>query len=336
MSDEGSGRDHTDIAMWGAPGSGKTTLLAALSIALSRRPQQDWRIVGGDAPSTDFLIQNTLALSGVGEFPEATKDRNRYRWTLLGPPAGKNGRRRGKPAQVTATRININLMDPPGGSFGDSHHLSTADKSELISSLEKSKGIIFLFDPIREFEKGDAFNYLFAPLSQLASQMLASSDKYPDGKLPHHLAICITKFDELRVLQTASELTLLTTDPDDVHQFPRVPQDDAAQLLQELCSISATGNADIMLNTLTHFFHEDRIKYYVTSSIGFYLDPMRKVFDMADPVNLVPHAPLSSPSAAEPMPSRIRGQVHPINVVEPVLWLGQQVLNEHANGSPAG
>ncbi len=324
--DLGSGRSLPNIAMWGAPGSGKTTLLAALNIALLRQ-EGDWSVVGADAQSTSFLTEKTTALSRDKVFPPATQGLDNYNWFLVGRHERRaRWLRRSRAAR--ALKIGINLLDPPGGAFSNQRGGGTSQQ-DLLRNLVHSRGIVFLFDPIRENEDGDAFEYFYGALAQLAEQVIAGS-AVTDGKLPHYLAVCITKFDDFKVLETAKRLRLLTTDPEDPFGFPRVANDDAKELFQQLCRVSASGNADMVLNAIGRFFREDRIRYFVTSSIGFYVGPKNKLFDMDDYQNLVPTVfrPVDGQSAFETRYNteiRIRGEVRPINVMEPMLWLGQRI-----------
>ncbi|MET9064826.1 hypothetical protein ACWDR1_00960 [Streptosporangium sandarakinum] len=316
--------DH-DIAMWGAPGSGKTTLLAALYIALTRSGN-GWKIVGSDPASSDYLVERTKDLLQGKVFPEASMALERYHWSLIGPPPRKTGfwNRKAKPGQPP--RIGIGMIDAPGGLFGAGQRPAGGPGSpdgsgdprrqELLDNLEHSRGIVFLFDPIREFTYGDAFDHMYPPLTRLAERMLAAGE-FTDGKLPHHIAVCVTKFDDPRVLETAEARGLLTTDDDDPYRLPRVAGDDARELFHELCQVSATGSADMVLKTLDQYFHPDRIRFFATSSIGFYVDRRARRFDWDDFQNMLPG------EADED--SRIRGQLHPINVVEPMLWLGQRL-----------
>ncbi|WP_433222062.1 hypothetical protein [Microtetraspora malaysiensis] len=305
--------DH-NISMWGAPSSGKTTLLAALFIALTKR-NDDWKIVGSDPASSDYLVEKTNALSRGKVFPEASTDLERYHWTLIGPAPQKTGpwSRKAKPGPPA--RIGLSMIDAPGGLFAPAGP-DNLRREELLDDLERSRGIVFLFDPIREFTFGDAFDHMHAPLSRLAERMLASGE-FADGKLPHHIAVCVTKFDDPRVLETADKRRLLTVDLDDPYQMPRVASENVRELFHELCQVSASGNADMVLNALDQFFHPDRIRFFATSSIGFYVDQRARRFDWDDFQNLVPG------EAGEG--SRIRGRLHPINVVEPMLWLGQRL-----------
>lgn len=319
-----SGQVDHGISMWGAPGSGKTTLLAALSIALTRR-NDDWKIIGADPASTDYLIEKTDELSRGRVFPEASRLLERYRWMLIGHPETPNDDRGNRKAgPVPETRIGINMSDAPGGLFAPGRRGSDGGPAdlrqrELLDNLSEGRGIVFLFDPIREFEVGDAYDHLHAPLTRLAERML-SAGQLTQGRLPHFIAVCITKFDDPRVLQTAQEENILTFDPDDPYEFPRVTSEDAPVLFRQLCKVSATGDADLVLNSLGKFFHADRIRFFVTSSIGFYLDRRTNLFDWHDYVNLLPE------DAGNGL--RIRGQVRPINVVEPMLWLGQRLAGE--------
>ena len=86
-----------------------------------------------------------------------------------------------------------------------------------------------------------------------------------------------------------------------------------------LCDVSQTDNAVMVFNTLEQYFRPDRIKYFVTSAIGFFVDPRKGAYDPDDIQNLLP-GPENAPKRL-----RIRGTVHPINVMEPVLWLGRQL-----------
>lgn len=309
------------IAMWGAPGSGKTTLLAALSVALNRR-DDDWKIVGQNPESSAYLTDMTSALTSGKEFPEASTILETYQWALIGPaPTGLFQRR----SKRGSTMIGLTMVDAPGGHFAPGKRTGRPGgaeerQEELMANLTQSRGIVFLFDPIREFEVGDAYDHLHGPLNRLAEKMLESG-QFEGGKLPHHIAVCITKFDDPRVLQTAQKQRLLSPDLDDKYQFPKVAVEDARELFRELSRVSATGSAEMVMNALDKFFHRDRIRFYVTSSIGFYLDQHTETFDWNDYLNLVP-------DEADKAALRIRGPVYPINVVEPMLWLGERLARQ--------
>jgi hypothetical protein len=68
-------------------------------------------------------------------------------------------------------------------------------------------------------------------------------------------------------------------------------------------------------SALAKYFHPERIRYFVTSAIGFHLGQSQR-FREDDPENLVEQTDGTF---------KIRGQIYPINVLEAVLWLGQRV-----------
>ncbi|MFC4586681.1 hypothetical protein [Sphaerisporangium corydalis] len=325
--------DPHSIAIWGAPGSGKTTFLAALNIALILK-NGPWRIIGADPGSLDFLKEMTDKLTHQRRFPEATSTLSDYRWLLSRRPEeqvkGLLGRRKGSPAW----RIGVNVLDAPGRSFGAERTGHGTDREALIDELALSRGIVYLFDPIRELTDGDAFSHLHGVLADLAGRMLAK-DEFGDDMLPHYLAVCVTKFDEIKVLETAEKLGLLGY-PEDVQESPRVDDEDAEELFRELCAASPSGNARLVLPTLNQFFHPERIKFFVTSSIGFYVDPEKGRFDPDDVQNLTPEASADGPQGpGSGNRIRIRGPVGPINVMEPMIWLGQRMAGEQ-QGKEAG
>jgi hypothetical protein len=63
---------------------------------------------------------------------------------------------------------------------------------------------------------------------------------------------------------------------------------------------------------LERYFYPERISYYVTSAVGFMVNKHTRRFDPRDTENVYRTA------SGAPL---VRGPVHPINVVEPVLWI---------------
>lgn len=306
------------IAMLGAPSSGKTTFLAALSIALARH-ERDWKVIGADPASATKLIELTTQLTRNHSFPGATENIEAFQWLLVGNVTRRTTRRFRTERHEETVRIGLDLVDASGEISGP-EQTSLGLRTDLIDNLERSRGIVFIFDPIREFKVGDTFDHTFGVLAQLAQRMV-DSPEFSKGRLPHYIAVCTTKFDEIPVFKTAERMNFLTTDPDDPLGLPRVADEDARELFAQLCNVSRSGNADLVLKTLEQLFHEDRIKYFVTSAIGFYVDRRNNGYDPDDIQNLLP----DSDNSRKP---RIRGTVHPINVMEPLLWLGRKLAGE--------
>jgi hypothetical protein len=298
--------------MWGAPASGKTTYLAALRFALDER-ESGWQLKGEDAESAESLTNLSATLDVERAFPSASGDLHRYRWSVVARDSGRRTRfRRGRRGEDVI--IGLNLIDAPGamattGRFGRSE--------DLIESLADSSGILYLFDPVREYESGDSLAYTADVLTALLEKRPA-----PEGRLPHYVAVCVTKFDEPRVLTTAEKLRMITFDSDPPG-FPRVPDADAEAFFTEISNASRSGSGLKLRELIERTFHPDRVRYFVTSAIGFFVDPRTGDYNPRDPRNVVGDA----------RDERIRGRVRPINVAEPVLWLSERIS---ADRGPSG
>ena len=297
------------ITMLGAQRTGKTTFLAALQIALLRRPELGWSITGENPGSTQALVSFMDEMTHKHLFPQPTGMQiENYRWALQAELKGATRewhwwgfRRRDK-----YVKIPLNLVDAPGEAADGSRMFGRAISESLITNLASSAGIVLFFDPVSEYERGDAFRHTHGVLTQLSSQAARN------GKLPHYLAVCITKFDEIPVFGSAQKLRVVDYDPE--NEIPRVPGEYAKEFLERLIKMSRSDNASLILPLIQQTFREERIKYFVTSAIGFYVDPSIGIFDPGDFQNNIPGKP-----------DRIRGGIFPINVLEPVLWLGRSM-----------
>ncbi|MEO3873305.1 hypothetical protein ABGB18_31215 [Nonomuraea sp. B12E4] len=304
-----------DIAMWGASGSGKTAFLAALSVALNRSGSPGWRLIGENAVSRTELAKLRDTLLQARTFPAPTEALTHYSWVILGPAAA--ARRRWwwpwTERVERAPKFNLDFLDLRGDLYAESE--ANIDKQALVDSLVKSRGLIYVFDPDREARVGDAFKHLDAALHDVAGRMLVG-DEYEDGKLPHYIAVCITKYDDPRVLRIAMEGGFTQRDPHDELRIPRVPEDRVRDFFRRLCREARDHNSEMILDLLEAFFHEDRIKFFVTSAVGVFIDEDLGRFDPDDPVNVIDDANGGL---------TIRGAVRPLNVMEPVIWLGRML-----------
>jgi hypothetical protein len=191
------------------------------------------------------------------------------------------------------------------------------ERQLLIRDLAEVQGIIYMFDPTREIDHGDAFQTADNLLWQLSRQV-ANSTGGRGRKLEHYVAVCVTKFDERGVLNKALQRGLVTTDRGDPYGFPRVPEDRAREFLDSLSTAPDSSSVGQLLSTFDRFFLPDHIRYFITSAVGFYVDPQTQKFNPHDPSNV------SRPTAWPGRPT-IRGPIHPINVVEPLVWLARQI-----------
>lgn len=318
------------IGMWGAAGSGKTTFLAALYIAVNRSAL-DLSIFGVDDASTDFMVTSTHRLTNEHRFPEAWSALSLYSWTMnmITTVDQQNrtrfGRQTSVPVAVPA-QFNIDLRDVPGAFFssdlapalaqsrldlGDGTPDVAPDPVDMIDYLAGCDALLLLIDPVRERRYGDAHEYFQGTLLRMAQRRMARMA--PGAKLPHYVAVCITKFDDPEVYRFARLNGFRTYDVDDEFLFPRVHSDDAQSFFQELCNTD-DSDADLIIGALKKYFQPERIRYFVTSAIGFYVKSGR--FREDDHDNALEQSDGSV---------KIRGRIHPINVLEPILWLGQSV-----------
>jgi hypothetical protein len=318
--------------MWGAVGCGKTTFLAALYIAVNRSSGQDLNIFGVDDTSTEFMVDSNRMLTNQHHFPDATRLVGSYSWVMnmTSMVDRQNKSRFGRQTTVQVpvpTQFNIDLRDAPGGSFasepmalgesrldlGEGAPDAGPDPVDMMDYLAGCDGLLLLIDPVRERRYGDAHEYFQGTLLRMAQRRVA---RMPAGaKLPHFVAVCITKFDDPEVYRFARMNGFRTYDENDEFLFPRVHSDDARSFFQELCRTNES-DADLIINGLTRYFRPERIRYFVTSAIGFYTKggPFRE----DDHNNALEQADGSV---------KIRGRIHPINVLEPILWLGQSVTS---------
>ncbi|MWK34660.1 hypothetical protein GEV43_11790 [Actinomadura sp. J1-007] len=183
----------------------------------------------------------------------------------------------------------------------------------MIEHLAGCDGIIYLFDPTRERREGDSYSYFQRTLLKLSRQVFRDRGS-ADARLPQHLAVCVTKFDAPEVYRRARVGGYLSYD-DSPQMLPRVREDSAGHFFSELCKDSKVGNADLVLGSIQKYFHPDRVRYFASSAVGFYLGDSDR-FTENDYWNI-------SKNADGTM--QIRGRVWPINIVEPVLWLGRRV-----------
>jgi hypothetical protein len=317
--------------MWGAPLCGKTTFLAALYIAVSRA-SEDLNIFGVDDVSTDFLVEANRMLTIEHSFPPATLAPVSYSWVMnmlartQVPDRGRAGRVAEAPPAVPI-QFNIDMRDAPGDVFESSPSLpevsrlnlsedpSEIDPEDMMDHLAGCDGLLLLIDPVRERKYGNGHEYFQGTLLRIAQRKMARMP--PGSKLPHYVAVCITKFDEPEVYKFARLNGFRSYDENDPFLFPRVHDDDAETFFRELCS-SELSDADLICNSLRKFFQPDRIRYFVTSSIGFYRGGGR--FREDDCRNAV----------EQEGKVKIRGQIYPINVLEPMLWLGENIATSRS------
>ncbi|EIV94370.1 hypothetical protein [Frankia sp. QA3] len=324
------------IGLWGAPQSGKTTFLAALNIAAISQPavpgSPSWIVIGGDDDAGAFLSENTDLLQSRHVFPSATPGMTALSWRFIGPPRGGRlaGRALRRGPRPENTVFVVELLDVAGRYFGSSVPKNSLPSSSvfddegigvfddeadapdewelLLDHLSMCDGLVYLFDPVREQRNSDAYEFFQRTLEQVTRRCF-EANRLRGGKLPHFLAVCVTKFDEPAVFRQAFRTGVVLTG-DEPERIPRVPDNLAKTFFDRLCDEGHEGSARLVRGSINNFFHPDRISYFVSSSVGFYIGPSG-YFRAHDFTNVVK-------TGGE---ARIRGAIRPINVLEPFLWL---------------
>ena len=318
------------IALLGAPASGKTTYLAALQHAVSSADNSvgRWTMYPANETSSRALADWSHDLIIEQRFPEATfpEDPVPLEWQFVGDLAGSRferrpwwRRRRGE----LESRFKLDLIDVRGELYRRDPDKSQA-ASAALDHIANAQGIIYLFDPTPNRYTRDPAAYL----NEIVSELLLSAKGRPRRYLPHQVSVCITKFDDPAVFRLARQIALVASGADGM---PRVRDEDAERFFDELCTGRIWGELDEHYQQSAQFvrgmihqvFQPDRIRYFVTSSIGFRTEPPTE--DKAD-VRLNPND-FANFYERDGQPV-IRGTVHPINVLEPLIDLQQRITRK--------
>ncbi|WP_131749312.1 hypothetical protein [Frankia sp. Cppng1_Ct_nod] len=340
-------RHDVRIGLWGAASSGKTTYLGALKFAAQQaRSQWRWKVVAKDPAALSVLGELANVLAIQREFPPATFGNTRLSWSFLGekpleqsPRVGSwPTRDRGGGGSRTTARTNqievaLDLLDVPGGLFDDNFagyddddeedeldfdgpstgpSRGVVHAEELVEHLVACDGIIYLFDPIRDEAEGDAYRHFNRMLDEVVSRAF-DRGKLIGNRLPHQLAVCVTKFDDPRVLGRAverHELEKLGAKPGQ----PKISSDVAFRYFNMLCHDRPDSTARHVRDGIMSTFQADRVRFYATSSIGFYLGVDDR-FDPADYANVI----------SEGGRLRIRARLQPMNVLEPLVKMAAEI-----------
>ena len=292
------------IVLWGAPGSGKTTYLAALGTALSSTVPP-WTLTCTDSASRQMITGLQQELLARGRFPTPTAEPTGLRVEIAGPFQGGTSLLSRTPAQ-RAVRIGLSILDPAGEVFGPDSHYPV---DQTVNELARAEGVMFFFDPIREQECGDSYEYFLTMIAELMQMMGGQSRGSADSKLPHRIAVCTTKLDDPRVYSAASSLNSLKSDQ---NGMPTVAEELSEEFFETLCRTTNGGAAMYLRKAIRQHFHESRTRYFTISSAGFYLDSSLQ-FNPDDYTNVI---------KTETGTAGLRGRyIIPVNLVAPLIWL---------------
>jgi hypothetical protein len=314
------------ITIWGGPGSGKTTFLTVLGVAAEQAYRDPkigpWAMTPFDLHTETAMRDIRAELTGAGRLPDATKILDTsLSWTMHGPsneaePEPRRPWSRKPAKKLPPPEFLLRVPDVPGEFFRHGGIGSTGPlQAELLDELAASDGIIYLFDPVSERKDHSSFTYLDGLLESLRRRTRELGG-FVGGRLPHCLAVCVTKFDEPEVHDIAARAGLLREDP---QGQPYVPSGKPSARLFGLLCKQFGGSAPLVQNSLRSNFAADRVQYYTTSSVGFRLAENFGIHP-SDSYNLM---------LKDGWPV-VRDTVSPINVLEPVIELERLISEKRA------
>ncbi|GAA2385596.1 hypothetical protein [Dactylosporangium salmoneum] len=313
----GSGGSRGDstvrIGLWGSSRSGKSTYLASLPLAAMQGRHGTWIVAGTDEAAAQFLNESVNQLAGARRFPAASTSMEGISWSFHGtpPPGGFNSILRSIGVRRSAeVQFTLELYDPPG-----QYYRSNNVDPQALEHLANANGLIYLVDPVVDAQRGDeSFQYFYGALQLLTARM-AAEGRLVKGRLPHAIAVCVTKFDDEAFFRRLVAQTDLVTQDSDGHRLPRVPQERSQEFFDWVCARVLGGSAGMVQEGLQAYFHPDRIQYFATSSVGFRLNH-NQIFDFRDFSNVATRA------GQQP---EVRDRPRPINVLEPLIFLEQRI-----------
>ncbi|MEV6653622.1 hypothetical protein [Streptomyces sp. NPDC051219] len=298
--------DGIRIGLWGSPTSGKTTFLGALRLAAldPGGSYGRWQVVAADDVSEAFLVETSRELAINKQFPAATQDSGQLSWLFRGDLTGTRYAKRGFRRSRATNRMDFELsvLDVPGGAYEDMHRHAEAERST--DHLARSAGLIYLFDPMREAVDGDSFAYLNGTLARLTRRCM-DKQRLDGPYLPHHIAVCVTKFDDPEVFERARRGGWTELGPQGT---PVVP--DPEGFFDWLAADLHGSSMRLIGRAIRASFHPSRIHFFATSAVGFGTLPGGGV-DLRHfgNVNQVDGRP------------QILGPISPHNVMDPVIAL---------------
>lgn len=326
----GGGARTIKLSLWGSPQSGKTTFLAALRHA-ANAPESvvgTWNIFPMNADSSRVMASFTHELS-QGRFPALTLPGQQIQleWLFVGditrsPFVRPHQRllRRGR----VESRFVLDLIDVSGEAFAfQPERVPDSIVNQALDRLTEADGIIYLFDPLGERDNRNSGSYVNRVITELRHR--AVIDRYAPHRLRQQIAVCVTKFDDPAVFQEARRNGFVTYGKDGV---PRVPDEHAEEFFECLCTDRfwrtryehSSRSAVFIMKELPNLFGKENIRYYVSSSIGFYEPPGGRWGESGfDPEHFTNVKQVGKGER------RIKGSINPINVLEPLISVQQRI-----------
>ena len=291
------------IGIWGGSGSGKTTFLSALEIATLSDQTGTWNIWADEEASpgsATFLLNGTESLMSKA-FPEPTNSRSTLTYAINGDlTAGLINKLMvsvGRPRHIS---FRLHVFDYPGEDL-----LLRDPEDEIWGNLSACDGLVYLYDPHQRDVRAGNFKILSRSMMMM-HQFLSRTNKnmIQNGLLPQHLAVCLTQFDDDEIFTRLRKEHLITQERN-AEGIPYVTDADKA---------FGCFAESLTRQRIERTFHRGRIRFFVTSSIGFYRENGRVDIDRCSNVS------------RELGGTKLRGEPMPIGVLEPLVWIHSQLV----------
>jgi hypothetical protein len=315
------------IGLFGSIASGRSTFVAVLGMMFSdwtdvrrgERRQEQWRVIPATDRTREVVAERRLRLTGERQFPMSTplpRDDGPLEFRLE-----RRRHRRGRggwlPPDPLAT-VTIVLQDRSGGQY-----VGAERSPEAARYLAESDALVYFFDPTyemepRKYHSADFFNAVDTDLSMYAART-------GEERIPKYVAVCLPKLDDQRVFNLASDFECL--EPDPVSGLFWVPPRKAKRLFDVVTLERNDRESDYLRTRLPRAFYARRISYHAFSSVGFWIGDDGQ-FDPEHVCNVVDVQVLHESRWVEE--SRVRGEIRPVHVLDPLILLIDRVLKRTA------
>lgn len=293
-------RDSTstvDIGVFGATGSGRSVFsLAAIVAALpSYSGGPHW--VGFEDCISLFEVADGWNELRVGRFPPADSAVSMIlRCTFYLNRGGWE-----------PSRFVFHMTYCPTRMFWDPEYELYEEQELILDDFSRCDSLIYLFDPLREQwneldPEGSNFGVFQGMTEQLSSREAASGTSRPSRPL----AVCVTKFDDSEVFSPACAAGWVSLDQS------------GSPVAKDSQGFFKSRAGEQLVDAVRAYSHHSPVNYFVTSAMGF-KTPDHGAGCLADLANVHGQLPVS-------------GVIDPSNVLEPLIWLEQQVRRQRKEG----
>lgn len=316
------------IGLWGGARSGKTTVISALPIAAMQAASasRSWIISGFDEVATKILTDGVNRLVNERRFPPGHTQIEPIMWTFQGidggaAHSGSSSRwsRLLQGRSSTTVDFALELQDVPGEFFRNGQV-----DPRVVENLALSDGLLYVFDPVLEsHEDLRSFHFFYSVLQQVTTRV-RNEGRMERGRLPHHVAVLVTKFDDPSFFEAAVREGWVSQEQTGA-RMPYIPEGHGEAFFDWVCRVRQGESAELVRDALRNFFHADRVEYFACSAVGFKLNP-QGVFDYGDYANV----------EMQNGGPRLRSLPRPINVLEPLVRLERRIRGARGTRAPRG